>query len=116
MSETEKENDRDVIFAGPQQEDGSREAIRYRSEGSVDVGSLRPLEHGKPIIGDAVRLHARTDGPGMDVEYLTQEPSEPTRSEGSGPAKVNSKAFRDNWGEIFSKGNLFGSEIRPGSA
>lgn len=110
----ERKDSQDVVFIGPCNGDGSHAAIRYRDGKPPDSGTLRKMEHGRPIIGDPVRLHPRTDGPGMDVEYLIGRPDEPAESEG--PAMVNSQAYRDNWSGIFDRRSLFGSEVRAGSA
>jgi hypothetical protein len=110
---TEKKDERDVIFVGPENGRGGNVALRCRGGMVTDAGSIHPLENGKPIMGEAVRLHPRDEGGGYYMEYLV-EPAEPGKSKG--PTKVNSRAYRDNWDEIFGKRGLFGTKVRPGDA
>ena len=110
----EGKDSQDVVIIGPCNGDGSHGAIRFRDGKPLDRGSIRRMEHGKPIMGKPVVLHPRAEGPGYNVEYLIEEPSEPVESER--PAMVNSRTYRDNWDEIFDRKGLFGSEVRPGSA
>jgi len=108
---TEEKRSRDTIFITESDGRKGNVAIRCRDGKLLDAGYIRQLEEGKPIIGQAIRLHPRDGSNEYDVEYLTEE-----MSQSKGPAKVNNRAYRDNWDEIFSGESLFGKKVRPGSA
>lgn len=73
-----------------------RQTIVERDNG--DVGMIMKCEEGQPLHGDLVTC-TETDEPGViDLTTVYKNPS------GSkGPAKVTSKAFRNNWDSVFSK-------------
>lgn len=62
------------------------------SDNELQVGTLRTVKEGQPFNGDLVRLKHREGGV-FDVEDLYS-----TRS---GPAQVNSEAFRSGWDRTF---------------
>lgn len=67
------------------------------SEEGCSMGLLRPTRHGQPIHGRAVHLRPREDGH-FDCETIYQGPATSTST---GPAKVTSNAYRDDWDAIF---------------
>lgn len=104
---------RDVVLVkGPTERGVS--VVRVRSEeggeDQVEVGELRPVEEGKPIHGDVLKLTPRPEHPRVfDAEVLASAPkrrSAPTAESASalahkGPARVTTDAYRENWDGIF---------------
>jgi len=106
----------DVALLGGPTENGGIHILRMR-DGQVELGELRTLEHGKPILGESVRLHPRDDRPGLfDVETLARgplarrppqqmQPPQPTSvalaATRKGPAKIATEAYRSGWESIF---------------
>lgn len=80
--------------------------LRQRKD-RLEKGVIRPLQEGKPIDGEVVRLKQRAANvPVYDVEVQyegTQTPlaglSESSR--GHGPAQVATDQYRDNWDLVF---------------
>lgn len=90
----------DFAVLGPPADGGGQYVLRHLSDCSWQAGVLRPLEDGKPVHGEIVCLRPREDGgPGYAVESVNAG----GKTSGSGPAMVNSKAFRDGWDGIFGK-------------
>jgi hypothetical protein len=89
----------DVVFLGPPTADGAGvHVIRARDE-RLETGELRNLEEGRPIMGEIVTLQPRKENPRIcDVKdsYLP-----PQRMKG--PAQVATKAYRENWDEVFAR-------------
>lgn len=100
MSKSDKDTDHkcglngDVMLLGPEV-DGGRLAARHTEGHQAEVGVLRPVVDGKPVLGELVSLKAREDG-FCDVESLAR-PSPAPR----GPARVSSPAYRNGWGRVF---------------
>lgn len=107
----------DVVLATGVTEDrkGVR-VIRARDE-KLEVGEVRPLEAGKPLTGEVVRLKPRHDAPmicDVETDFSREEldrASGGTRAAGSsaqarrakaGPPQVANQAYRDNWDAIYS--------------
>lgn len=85
--------------------------LRQRAE-QLEVGIVRPLVSGKPIVGEVVRLEPRPEAPRLcdvHVEVAAPLPSRPTSK---GPAQVASAAYRANWDQIWSRPTREGDE-RP---
>jgi len=88
-----------VILGGPTNDGEGVRVMRVRDE-SVGLGEVRPMKDGVPIAGEVVKLRPRETAPAVcDVEVLHPAPA-PART-GSGPAKVASDAYRDNWDRVF---------------
>jgi hypothetical protein len=86
-----------VVLAGPTEDGKGANVLRVRP-GHLEAGEVRPLEHGKPIAGEVVRLKPREDAPAIcNVEVLHEGP--PRRS--TKPPQVASTAYRKNWDAIF---------------
>ena len=96
--ETKKE---DVAIVYGKSDDGKSYGVLRRRHQEIEVGLLRPLEDGKPIQGEVVRLRPRHDSPVVfDVE--TQHGRTFARKAG-GPPKVTNAAYRDGWDSIWSR-------------
>ena len=92
----------DVVLLGPPTADGGGvHVIRARDE-RVEAGELRNLEEGRPITGEVVTLAPRKDNPRVcDVKESWAPPSGAPKTKG--PAQVATKAYRDNWDEVFAR-------------
>jgi hypothetical protein len=75
----------------PANEDGEQLAVRKDSEGNIQLGTIGPVRAGQPIPD-----HAEI----IDITHREGHVYEVTKA---GPAKVNSKAYRNNWEGIFGK-------------
>jgi len=87
---------RDYAILGPPTGDGGIHMIRHREDHTFESGVLRPVQEGKPISGEIIRLIPNEGEPGYDVETIYSPVS-------GGPAMVNSKPFREGWDRIFEK-------------
>ena len=106
MAETAKKNQPetkkdDVAIICGKSDDGRSYGVLRRRDQEIQVGMLRPLEDGKPIHGELVRLRPRDDNPLVfDVEA---EHGRTLERAASGPPKVTSAAYRDGWDSIWSR-------------
>jgi hypothetical protein len=101
----------DVVLVGAPLPSGiGHHVLRKRGE-RLEAGSIKPLEEGKPIHGDLVRLKAREE-PGLydvQVEHAAAQSTgaQPTDvaargpEERSGPAQVASDDYRRGWNRLF---------------
>lgn len=91
-----------VVITGKRVNGDGMGVVRFR-EGNVEVGAVQPLKEGKPIVGELVRLHPRSEAPMVcDVEVeLDARPPEQRGS--SGPPQVATEAYRANWDAIWAK-------------
>jgi len=95
--------------------------VRARPE-RLELGTMRPLQDGRPIDGEVVRVNPHPECPllyEVETEFSTQlseatattesegakppaaKPSAPPR--GAGPPKVASEAYRRNWDAIWNR-------------
>ncbi len=89
----------DVVFVYGKSEDGQSYGVIRQRGSEVQAGTMRPLEEGKPIHGEVVRLKPREESPALfDVEV--QHDGASTRGR---PAKVASDQYRRGWESIWSK-------------
>ena len=99
----------DVVILGPPTADGAGVHVLRAREEKVEVGELRALEEGRPIVGEIVTLAPRKDNPRVcDVKDSYRAPSSAGATTAlalahKGPAKVSTGAYRDGWDEIFGK-------------
>lgn len=93
----------DVALVYGVSDDGNGLDIIRKREGRIEAGTVRPLEHGKPIHGEVVRLKPRKNSPLMcDVEVDVPAPARAaTRSTSQGPAQVATDQYRKNWDAIY---------------
>lgn len=76
-----------------------------------EIGEVLPAREGEPIRGEFLDIKPMEPGsPVMAVKslYKPEEPTDATcrdcgekRSEHTGPARVNTQAYRDHWDTIF---------------
>lgn len=92
----------DVVLVHGRTEDGKGlEVLRKKGE-ELSAGQIRPVEDGKPITGDLVRLRPRPQMPllcDVDVEY---EAPRPPKTE-PGPARVSTTAYRKGWDRMWGR-------------
>ena len=89
----------DVVLVYGKSDDGRGfDVLRQRGE-EIEAGRLRPLDDGKPIHGQVVRLEPRTESPALfDVEVQHD-----ARSSTGRPAKVATDQYRRGWESIWAK-------------
>ena len=96
-----------ALLAGPTT-DGKGVTVLRAKQGQLQAGEVRPLEAGKPIVGEVVSLKPRQAAPLVcDVE--THVPAPATHSLAkpgtrSGPPQVASDTYRQNWDLIYRGG------------
>lgn len=108
MSEQKESNDV-VLVHSPTEDGAGARVIRMRPE-RIEVGEVRPVREGQPLVGEVVRLKPRAESPALcDVEVLYKGPtmgdkpaSPPAMQKAPGPAQVATQAYRDNWEQIFA--------------
>lgn len=107
MSEDEKPRAAgapDVVLLGPPTADGEGVHVIRAREERLETGELRNVEEGRPLTGELVALKPRKDNPRVcDVtdSYRPPAASAPG-AKTKGPAQVATKAYRDNWDEVFA--------------
>lgn len=109
----------DVVLLHSPTEDGKGVRVLRAREGRVEAGEIRPVEAGRPLHGDIVKLKPREKTPQIcDVEVTYAHPRPegapavaPQRTH-SGPAKVASPAYRSSWDRIFGDADSDPSKTR----
>lgn len=109
----------DVVLIHGVTDDGQGLRVLRARDERVELGQVRPLQEGKPLSGDIVKLKPRPESPFLcDVETELELPeaakptfrraSTETQGDGApearrkGPARVSSAAYRQNWDAIWS--------------
>ncbi len=101
---------------GPTSDGGGVNVLRARKQ-RLEIGTMRPLEHGRPINGEVVKLTPRPEMPHLydaETEFTapspTNEAGDPASSAASteacgnaGPAQVASDTYRKNWDAIWKR-------------
>jgi hypothetical protein len=73
------------------------QVLRRRSEDrAVEVGTLRPLQEGKPIDGEVISLKPREDMP-----FVFDVTVELESRRGVGPPQVATEQYRRGWDAIW---------------
>lgn len=98
-------SEQDVVLLHSATEDGKGVRVIRARDQRIEAGVIRPLEEGKPIVGEVVSLAPRADTPRVCDVKVIHRSSEPERELASaphhGPARVSTRAFRDGWDAIF---------------
>lgn len=98
---------KDVALVVGQTEDRKGyQILRKRADNdTVEMGTVRPLEEGKPIEGEVVGLKARKEHPMLFDVKTHFDPSAdaegPTKLLSAGPAKVATEKYRSGWDAIW---------------
>lgn len=108
MADDEKKGDcstGDELQAGPELPGGFRPFVRHTADHTIQAGVMKKIEEGEPIYDNALYLKP-IEGDRFEVVGTFQKDASSTAK--SGPAKVNTKAYRDNWDNIFGKKSTVG--------
>ncbi len=91
--ESECDTEEMLAVSTPIDHKGTRMTAQRLDDGGIRFRRCAPLVDGQPIGADAeiFKLHRRGDGVWEKRTYR------------SGPARVNSPAYRGNWDSIFGK-------------
>jgi hypothetical protein len=110
-SESSAEPDgNDVVLIRGRTQDGKGLSVIRRRDDRLEHGLVMPLENGKPIQGEVVRLRPRREFPLLcDVQVEYSQSSEnaqlasDTRAVTKGPGQVATEQYRANWDRIFDR-------------
>jgi hypothetical protein len=92
----------DIVFVHSPTESGDGLRIVRKRDDGIELGELRPVQEGKPIHGELVKLSPRKEHDRLfDVEVLVPRPAAQGAKAHAGPAMVANEAYRDNWESIF---------------
>jgi hypothetical protein len=94
----------DVLFVHSPAEAGDGYRVIRKREDVIEVGEIRPVQEGRPIHGDMVKLKPRAEHDRLfDVEVLAsrEELGGKATLGHAGPAQVATEAYRANWEAIF---------------
>lgn len=100
-----------VLVTGPTDDGKGMNVLRAKDD-TLQIGAMRPLEEGKPILGELVKLKPRTESPALfDVETHLPNPvqgkakrSDPSaRPTSAGPAQVATDTYRTGWDRIYRR-------------
>ncbi len=109
----------DVVLIHGRTRDGKGLSVIRQRDDKLEHGLVMPLEHGRPIQGEVVRLRPRPEFPllcDVQVEYAppsakhTQLASD-TRVESKGPGQVATEQYRTNWDRIFDRSTGSSKEL-----
>jgi hypothetical protein len=100
-----KRKDPDVVLVHGRTEDGEGlRALRARAEG-LSLAELRPLKEGRPLGAcEIVRLSRREENPLLFDVQVQHEVADRELRAFAGPARVATRAYRNNWEAIFGAG------------
>lgn len=95
----------DVVFVHSKAESGEGFRVVRKRADVIEVGEIRPVQEGKPLQGEMVKLSPRKDHEQLfDVEVLvSKEEALGTTRRSTGPAQVATAAYRSNWDAIFGE-------------
>jgi len=102
----------DVLFVHSPAEAGDALRVIRKRDDRIEVGEIRPVQEGRPLHGDLVKLKPRQEHDQLfDVEVLVsrEELASTARLGHAGPAQVATETYRSNWQSIFGRGLGTGS-------
>lgn len=101
-----------VVLHGVTADGAGLRVLRHR-EGNLEAGAVRPVQQGKPIHGELVRLRPRQSCPlvcdvTVELPAANRPPDDDVAadrgaSQRKGPAQVASDRYRANWDAIWSR-------------
>lgn len=110
---------KDLVLVHGHTPDGSGLNVLRARDRQLEIGTVRPLEEGRPIQGEVVKLTPRPEMPNLyeaETQYAapatesaapsksSEEAAAPSgRSASHGPAQVASDAYRKNWDAIWKR-------------
>lgn len=93
-----------ALVVGPTEDRKGYQVLRRRSDDApLELGTVRPLEEGKPIEGEVVGMKPRQEHPllfEVKTELDTREVAAP-RGTSVGPAQVATDQYRRGWEAIW---------------
>lgn len=105
------EGSRDIALIHGVTPEGDLQVLRHR-EDRLELGAVRALREGVPIVGEVVKLTPRKDFPLLcDVEtaLTVPKPADATSKSADvaaarkGPAQVATETYRSNWDRIWNR-------------
>jgi len=104
----------DVVVLGSELPGGRGVGVVRLREGNVELGRVQPMEEGKPIVGEVVKLTPRADSPrvcDVEVQYTPKQAArrapatsdQASSRERSGPPQVATDDYRRNWDLIWAQ-------------
>ena len=95
----------DVVFVHSKADSGEGFRVIRKRADVLEVGEIRPVQEGKPLQGEVVKLSPRKDHEQLfDVEVLvSKEEALGATRRSTGPAQVATAAYRSNWDAIFGE-------------
>jgi hypothetical protein len=110
-----KKKPKDLVLVHGRTPDGNGVNVLRARDERLEIGTMRPLEEGRPILGEVVKLTPRPEFPLLfdaQTEFTTVEESpkdaaakpvaEAARAS-VGPAQVASESYRRNWDAIWKR-------------
>jgi hypothetical protein len=97
-----KPKDVALILDRTEDREGFHVLRRRSEEAPVELGTVRPLQEGKPIDGEVVSLRQREDVP-FAFDVKTELP-DTRRATSAGPPQVASDEYRRGWEAIWGQG------------
>lgn len=108
---------KDLVLVHGRTKDGNGLGVIRARDERIEIGTMRPLEEGKPIHGEVVKLTPRPEMPLLfDAETQFTAPEAPGAktapasdsgqsggTSGVGPPQVASDAYRKNWDAIWKR-------------
>lgn len=103
---------KDIAIPLGRSEDGNLQLLRVQGTDErpiqAAIGELRPLEEGKPIMGEVVRLKPVEGARHLEVETVLDDPYKAEKakardSSGSKTYSFPSTKYQENWGRIFGQ-------------
>lgn len=92
----------DVVLVHGRTEDGKGLEVLRKKADELTLGEVRPVEEGKPLAGDLVRLKPRPEMPLLcDVDVAYEAPK--AAKGAAGPVRVSSAAYRAGWERMWGK-------------
>jgi hypothetical protein len=112
---------KDLVLVHGRTKDGLGLGVIRAREERLEIGTMRPLEEGKSIYGEVVKLTPRSEMPLLfdaETQFVSKEPSVATsdsapppaqarqaaqNTAAAGPPQVASDTYRKNWDAIWNR-------------
>jgi hypothetical protein len=108
---------KDLVLVHGRTPDGNGLNVLRARDQQLELGTMRPLEEGRPIQGEVVKLTSRPEMPNLydaetqfepanaagSAKASDEAPAPDSRSKNNGPAQVASEAYRKNWDAIWKR-------------
>jgi hypothetical protein len=104
-ADDEPQNDLALVLDKADASDGYRVLRRRAADSSVELGTIRPLQEGRPIEGEVVSLQPRQDVPFLyDVKTELADPrAAERRLTSDGPPQIATDEYRRGWDAIWGQ-------------